>query len=54
MAHCFIISVFKGVSDMIKRCHVFTIVCKERELINSDTEAEKKGKKVLPNVEDEP
>ena len=28
------------------------IICKERELINSDTEAEKKKKKLLPNVED--
>ena len=28
-----------------KRCYVFTIVCKERELINSDTEAEKKERK---------
>ena len=25
---------------------------RERKLINSDTKAEKKGKKVLPNVED--
>ena len=34
-------------------CHVFTIVCKERDLIDSDTETKKKkGKKVLPNVED--
>ena len=29
-------------------------MCKEREHINSDTEAEKKRKKVLPNVEDRP
>ena len=27
-------------------------MCKEREHINSDTEAEKKRKKLLPNVED--
>ena len=30
---------------MGKRCYIFTIVCKEREPINSDTGIEKKGEK---------